>query len=177
MIKIQNNIATREPLPSFLVGLSPESLRDLTWTDPQLGVSDCAWLPERDDTPELAENQTYDGTETLTIAADRKAVSVVRGIRAMTPEEIRQAYLAANPVPASVTRRQALQALRLSGILHKVQPAIDAIPDPMHRDLAQIEWDNSQVFERYRPLVIQIGTVIELDENGMDDLFRSASKL
>jgi hypothetical protein len=36
-------------------------------------------------------------------------------------------------VPASVTRRQAKQALALAGLLDQVQPAIDAIEDPVTR--------------------------------------------
>lgn len=51
MIKVQNHTATREPIPEFLRGLAPESLLDLSWTDPQLGVNDAAWWPERDETP------------------------------------------------------------------------------------------------------------------------------
>lgn len=42
-------------------------------------------------------------------------------------------------VPSKVTRRQARQALAMAGLLNKVQPAIDAIPDPLQRQLAQIE--------------------------------------
>jgi len=48
MVKIDNNNAAREPIPLFLQGLLPESLVDLSWTDPALGVQDCAWWPEED---------------------------------------------------------------------------------------------------------------------------------
>ncbi len=47
-------LATREPIPAFLIGLTPESLLDLSWTDPQLGVQDCAWWPEENGDGELA---------------------------------------------------------------------------------------------------------------------------
>lgn len=40
-------------------------------------------------------------------------------------------------VPASVTRRQAKQALLLNGLLANVQPAIDAIPDATQRAMIQ----------------------------------------
>lgn len=46
MIKVKDGVATREPLPDFLYGLLPESLADLSWTDPALGVQDLAWWPE-----------------------------------------------------------------------------------------------------------------------------------
>ena len=80
-------------------------------------------------------------------------------------------------VPASVTRRQARQALLLAGLLGNVQPAIDSIPDPVHRGMAQIEWDDSQAFERGRPLLVQIGMALGLDDAGLDALFVQAAAL
>ena len=77
-------------------------------------------------------------------------------------------------VPAKVTRRQVRQALLLAGLLDKVQPAIDAIPDPQQRQLAQIEWDDSQDFERHRPLLIQLGYALGLDDAGLDAIFIQA---
>ncbi|MDH1590673.1 hypothetical protein, partial [Stutzerimonas stutzeri] len=71
MVKVQNNTPTREPIPSFLRGLAPESLADLSWTDPTLGVSDCAWWPEEDQSPALGEFERY-GAETLTVDAERR---------------------------------------------------------------------------------------------------------
>lgn len=87
MIKIQNNIATREPIPAFLVGLKPESLADLSWTDPALGVSDCAWWPEVDQSPALAQYEKY-GDETLTIDTANKQVLVTRAVVPFSQEEI-----------------------------------------------------------------------------------------
>jgi hypothetical protein len=84
---------------------------------------------------------------------------------------------AAAPVPASVTRRQARQALLLAGLLDLVEPAIAAIPDATQRRLAEIEWQDSQVFERDRPILIQLATQIGLDSTDLDDLFRTAVEL
>lgn len=80
-------------------------------------------------------------------------------------------------VPDRVTRRQARQALLLAGLLDSVQPAIDAIPNPTQRGLAQIEWDDSQDFERQRPLVIGIGAALGLDAAALDALFIQAATL
>lgn len=87
MIKIQNNTATREPIPAFLHGLAPESLADLSWTDPALGVSDAAWWPEVDQSPALQRHERYDA-ETLTIDADNQQVIVVRSVVPWTQAEI-----------------------------------------------------------------------------------------
>jgi len=86
VIKVQNNIATREPLPSFLRGLSPETLLDLSFTDPALGVQNAAWWPEDDQSPALAEFERY-GAETLTPDAERRVVVVVREVVPWSEEE------------------------------------------------------------------------------------------
>lgn len=80
-------------------------------------------------------------------------------------------------VPQSVTRRQARQALLLAELLDDVEPAIAAIPDPVQRRMAQIEWEDSLEFVRTRPLVIQIGAALGLDEEALDALFIHAATL
>lgn len=81
------------------------------------------------------------------------------------------------PIPQSVTRRQAKEALRQSGKLALVQPAIDAIADADERAKMQIEWDESQEFERNRPSLIAMATAIGLDSAGIDQLFILAKTL
>lgn len=80
-------------------------------------------------------------------------------------------------VPTSVTRRQARQALLLKGLLDKVDPAIAAITDVTQRGMAQIEWEDSQVFERSRPTLISLGEAMGLDSAGLDELFLYAATL
>ena len=80
-------------------------------------------------------------------------------------------------VPASVTRRQARQALLLAGLLDQVPTAIASIPNATQRALAQIEWEDSQTFERNRPLLIQLAAALGLNEQALDDLFIQASAL
>ena len=81
------------------------------------------------------------------------------------------------PCPQSVTRRQAKQALLLSGLLHSVQPAIDAIPDLATRAMVQIEWDDSQVFERNRHALIALAGALGMDSDALDRLFTTAAEL
>ena len=80
-------------------------------------------------------------------------------------------------VPQSVTRRQAKQALAATGKLDLVQPAIDAIPNALQRTMMQIEWDDSQVFERNRPSLIALGTGLGLTSEELDNLFTLAATL
>lgn len=88
MIKVQNNIATREELPLFLQDLSPESLADLSWTDPSLGVQDCAWYVEVNGDEPINHETHKCGTETLTINHDAKTVTVTHEIFPLSQSEI-----------------------------------------------------------------------------------------
>jgi hypothetical protein len=83
----------------------------------------------------------------------------------------------ASPIPQSVTRRQAKQALILANLIDRIQPALDAITDPTQRALMQSEWDDSQDFFRGRPAVTLIGNAIGLDAAGIDNLFIRAAAL
>ncbi len=84
---------------------------------------------------------------------------------------------ALTPVPFSVTRRQARQALLINGLIDNVEPLIAAIPDELQRRLAMIEWQDSQEFERNRPLLQLIGSALGLDSAGLDSLFIQAAAL
>lgn len=86
MIKVKDDVASREQIPAFLYGLAPESLADLSWTDPALGVQDCAWWPEEDVSGELGTNKKW-GAEVLTLDAERQVVLVTRKQVAMTAAE------------------------------------------------------------------------------------------
>lgn len=81
------------------------------------------------------------------------------------------------PCPTSVTRRQAKQALLLAGLLPQVQPAIDAIADPTTKAMVQIEWDDSQTFERNRPALIALAAALGMDDEALDQLFTTAAEL
>lgn len=174
MIKVHNDTATRAPLPSFLQGLAPESLRDLSWTDPQLGVHDSAWLPERDDTPELPEGHTFDGTESLTIKPAEGVVSVVRSTRPLTEREKSDAWLQAHPVPASCTRRQGRLALLQAGKLDTAEAAIAAIADPAQKRAAQIEYE-ADTWERNNAFLVALWLGMGGTLDDLDDLFRLAA--
>ena len=80
-------------------------------------------------------------------------------------------------VPDKVTARQAVQALISANKLYLVQPAIDAIADPVQRAMVQAEWDKSQDFERNRPTLIALATAIGLDATALDALFIQAEQL
>lgn len=77
MIKVKDGVASREPLPDFLYGLMPESLVDLSWTDPALGVQGSAWWPEEDTPVELEPDMKWFG-ESFVLDEERKVVIVTK---------------------------------------------------------------------------------------------------
>lgn len=105
MIKVQNNIALRESLPVFLLGLDIESLQDLSWTDASLGVQDCAWYPEVEQSLQLGKFEEY-GEETLTIDTERKVVISSKAVVAMSADKI--AEIEANNATALQARKDSL---------------------------------------------------------------------
>lgn len=90
MIKVENGIATREPVPFYLdQAQTPQalaSLLDLSWTDPQFGIQNAAWWPEEDISGELGPKKKW-GAEVLTLDAERQVVLVKRKQVAMTAGE------------------------------------------------------------------------------------------
>jgi len=90
MIKVENGIATREPIPDFLDRSGkPEALAallDLSGTDPALGVQSAAWWPEENTEGELGANKKW-GAEVFTLDTERKVVKVARKQVNMTAAE------------------------------------------------------------------------------------------
>lgn len=74
-------------------------------------------------------------------------------------------------VPQVVTRRQARRALALFGLLGAVQAALDAIPDPMQRAIAQIDWDDATEFKRDDETLQMLAGALGLTGSQLDDLF------
>ena len=131
-----------------------------------------------DEAGQVVKCQAYANSQMDMLAADLGADAPA--YQALM-DEVAATYVPPPPappyVPQSVTRRQAKQALLLAGLLSGVQPAIDAIPDPTQRALIQIEWDDSQVFERNRPALIALGGALGLNAAGLDALFIQAAAL
>ena len=80
-------------------------------------------------------------------------------------------------VPQSVTMRQARLALLGIGLLDDVDAAIAAIPDPVQRKAAQIEWEYAQTVDRARPFTQQMAAGLSLTAEQLDALFTQAAGL
>lgn len=138
--------------PNVGIPDAPEDLTDLGYEP--VGNSD---KPEHadDHIAEISEYKKIDGVWTP-----------VWIVRPLTQDEL--------VVPLEISRRQALQELRSHGITYDmIHAEVSTIEDEVTRDMALIELSDSQVFERHRPLVIQIGTRLGLN---LDMLFINAAK-
>jgi len=80
-------------------------------------------------------------------------------------------------IPASVTARQARLALLSRGLIDAVAVALAAIPDPVQRTAAQIEWEYATVIERNSPLVTSLAAGLGLTAADIDALFEAASRI
>lgn len=108
-------------------------------------------------------------------------VEKVQKERDSTPEEDaqREIDIAASlepVVPQVVTMRQATQALILAGLDDDVEALLAAMPGTEGK-LARAEWAKSQVVERNRPLVVQMGAALGLSDADVDQLFITAAGL
>jgi hypothetical protein len=101
--------------------------------------------------------------------SERALWSLVDGVVVVDP--------ALAPVPQVVSRRQARRALLDAGLLASVQPAIDAVQDATLRAQMQIDWDDSQEFQRDHPTLLALGSALGLDAAGIDALFIAAAAL
>ena len=80
-------------------------------------------------------------------------------------------------VPQSVTMRQARLALLRAGLLDDVDAAIAAIPDPVQRKAAEIEWEYAQTVDRSSPFTQQLAAGLNLTAEQLDALFTQAAGL
>lgn len=149
--KGENDITTRKPVPDFLVGLAPESLADLSWTDPALGVQDCAWWPEENGDGELGANKNW-GAKVLTLDAEGQVVLVTHIQVAMTAAEkaTRDALIQAEITAAFEQAIQArLNELAIAARYDSIATAVSYAEEPA----APKFHDDGKAFRAWRSLV------------------------
>lgn len=125
MIKVQNGIATREPIPELFIGLLPESLVDLSWAHESLGYRDVAWYPEESGDGELPANSKW-GAETLTVDEERKVVVVKHKVVKLTKAELAERDEAhrveMTPLVDIERNRRINSPFEFEGVLYQVGP-------------------------------------------------------
>lgn len=75
-----------------------------------------------------------------------------------------------------LTRKQLRNGLLSIGVTSAdVEAQIAAIPDPLEREAALIDWQDTQAYERTNPLVNRIGAAMGLPEEQIDALWMWAA--
>ena len=83
----------------------------------------------------------------------------------------------APPVPPAptfptLTRKQLRNGLLSIGVTSaEVEAQIAAIPDPLEREAAMIDWQDTQSYQRDYPMINQIGAALGLPEEQIDALW------
>lgn len=171
-VNTQTLTATRTSIPQSLQGLSVDTLRNLqTELNPvPTELQDIEFWDEVDATqPYDVATHVFDGTETLTCNAETKTVSVVRGIRAKTQEELDAERKAR--VPSQITPRQCRLQLLALGLLDEVETLCAT-------DKAMSIWfEYSLDFQRSHPMIEAMAVQLGLTQDDMDNFFIEASKL
>lgn len=103
-------------------------------------------------------------------AADLVAMTAAEVTHHLTPTALPP------QVPSRVTMRQARLALHAAGLLQSVEAAIDALPEPP-KTTARIEWDYASEVHRASSFVALLGAALDLDDQGLDDLFFAAAEI
>ncbi len=83
-------------LPDFLIGLSYESLVDLSWTDPALGVQGFGWFSEHQQHPEYNSDTHKIGEKHYQFDAEKQIVIATFDIVELSEDEIKQRTAQAN---------------------------------------------------------------------------------
>lgn len=120
-------------------------------------------------------------TEVILSQALTDALTTIESLNAEKAELERQ--LAERPevpggelAPGEVWMRQARLALLEADLLHLVQPAIDALPEP-DRTIANIEWEYSQKVIKDKPFVQVLAAALGLAPEQVDELFTYAATI
>lgn len=162
LIKIQNNTATREPIPQALRGLQPESLLDLSWTDPQLELQDCAWWPEDDQSLPLPPLHKY-GEETLTIDPVTQTVITTKAVVPFDEQDLSEWRS-----QMQVTPLEGMLAIEAAGI----SAQFDAWASAPERTFAERAFLNkAQIWKRNDTVLIAGAGVVGITEAQLDQMF------
>lgn len=115
---------------------------------------------------EADEGFTLDGFTLVLDDGSAKIGGTYSGTEFLPPDEM-------PPVPASVSRAQALIALHNAGLLEAVKTFIAEQEDAV----LTLWFENALTWDRGNAYVQAIGAELDLDDDEIDDLFRAAAAL
>lgn len=96
-------------------------------------------------------------------------------VETASPEEIQERYKAT--VPEMVTRAQGKVALIQAGLWNAVVSAVDAIVDPVEKEIALVALNDTVTWQRNSPFLNQMAEALDISEQAMDALFIAAAQI
>lgn len=125
----------------------------------QINSDNCGVIGPFNEVITLSDRYYADGQEySFLVLGDSRVEQFIP-----TPENPEQ-------VPKEITMRQARLALLYSGKLSMVNSAIESMPEPT-KSAATIEWEYSNTVLRHNGFVSQLGPLLGLTEEQIDQLF------
>lgn len=134
----------------------------------------------RNITTNLIHGFESDGSQDELITDEFKPLTKAEKERLLNPqkfltvEEKREIFLS---TLKPLTRRQFKLSLLENGLLENIETAIDNIPDLLLRKRLQIEYSESDEFQRQSESVIAMCNLLELKEEEVDSLWQQAMTL
>ena len=134
----------------------------------------------RNITTNLIHGFESDGSQDELITDEFKPLTKTEKERLLNPqkylseEEKRNIFLS---TLTPLTRRQFKLALLENDLLDRVESTIDTIPDSLLRKRLQIEYTESDEFQRQSESVIAMCNLLELKEEEVDSLWQQAMTL
>jgi hypothetical protein len=120
--------------------------------------------------------QYLDADNTVVAVFDEDGISRMSMLASVLPEgAVVEPYVPPpTPIPATVTRFQALATLAAGGWLDTVHVYIDALP---RNNVQRLAFENATDWERISPTVNAIAAMLGLSDAQVDDLFIAASQV
>jgi hypothetical protein len=120
--------------------------------------------------------QYLDADNSVVAVFDEDGISRMSMLASALPEgAVIDAYIPPPPpIPATVTRFQALATLAAGGWLDTVHVYIDALP---RSNVQRLAFENATDWERTSPTVNAIAAMLGLSDAQVDDLFIAASQV
>jgi hypothetical protein len=161
----RNNSITNLPLNGYFEdGTLVQGLDLADFTTQKL----CGYLPIKNDTPQ-PENATEDETQRV-VVVEEDGVNITR-VWVTNPPVVAS-------VPASISPRQIrLWFINNNIPLATVENAINGIEDVVLRETTKVEWEYSPYVERNHPMINNLGAILGLTPEQIDQAFITASVL
>jgi hypothetical protein len=164
IIKKHNSLPSAYRNISNFFALSPEQLSDLSWS----GNSGVKFYPYIENKPEVPEGFKLSEPEYV-IDEEQKTVTGNYELVELPPPP-------PPPQAETISARQIRLWLVRNGIsLQSIEDAINQIPDEAVKESLLIEWQYAAYVDRNHPMILELASMLGLNEEQLNNAFNEAS--